>query len=316
MTNQFKQTLLYHSGALGDFITTIPAINYWKKQHKELHIVMLGNPVIGKFATDTGIVHNFLDINQSRHAALFSDKFPQEIPDFLAPFSQIIAFANPDSPLIANLHASGLRYLFQAPFPSMRMHVVDYHLSLFTDVSKLSEEDKIPRLEIPRNAVAGNDASIPMQTGCIAIHPGSGSNKKNWPFERFMSVAGRLREKSRPIVWITGPAEQGQVFPETDYLFANQPLTALASLLCECGLFIGNDGGVTHLAAALGCRTIALFGPSDPFVWAPRGINVTVLYKSKPCSPCHPDMRHSCACDQSCLTAISIHDILNACSVI
>jgi ADP-heptose:LPS heptosyltransferase len=311
--NQSKQALIYHSGALGDFITTIPAIDCWKKQHKDLQLVMLGNPEIGKFATDTGIVHNFLDINQSRHAALFSDKFPQEIPDFLAPFSQIIAFANPDSPLIANFHAFGIPCLSQPPFPLKQTHAVDYHLSLFTDVSNLSEEGKIPRLKIPHNAAAEKATLIPMGTDCIAIHPGSGSAKKNWPFERFLSVARRLCAKGYTIIWIAGPAEQELAFPETDYVFVKQPLMGLASLLCQCGHFIGNDSGVAHLAAALGCRTIALFGPSDPCVWAPRGTNVTVLCKNRPCSPCHPDMLHTCARDRACLLDICVDDVLAAC---
>ena len=311
MTEPIKQTLLYHSGALGDFITTIPAIVYWKKRHDNFWLILLGNPIIGKFATETGIVDGFLDVNQSRFAALFSDKFNPEIFKILAPFSQGIAFADSDSPLIANLHAAGIRCLSQTPFPTGRIHVVDYHLSLFTDVSRLSQEEKTPRIEIPTGV--GSDPEIPLETHPVAIHPGSGSIKKNWPFERFLSVADHFRAKGQPIVWISGPAEKGLVFPETDYLFANQLLLALARLLCRCELFIGNDGGVTHLAAALGCRTIALFGPSDPRVWAPRGRNVTVLCKNRACSPCHLDRRNLCSGDQSCLTEISVRHVLSAC---
>ena len=316
MTGHFKQTLLYHSGALGDFIMTIPAIDYWKKGHKSVRLVMLGDPLIGKFATDIGVVHDFLDINKSRFAALFSDKLEPEISKILVQFSQAIAFADSDSPLIANLRAAGIRCLSQSPFPTGRTRMVDYHLSLFTDVSRLSLEEKTPGIKILPEAIDGSYPAIPLETHPIAIHPGSGSAKKNWPFERFLSVADHFRTKGRPIVWISGPAEKGLVFPETDYLFANQSLLALARFLGRCELFIGNDGGVTHLAAALGCRTIALFGPSDPRIWAPRGRNVTVLYKNRACSPCHRDRRRSCTHDRSCLTDISVHDALAACPVI
>lgn len=313
MTNNGKKALVYHSGALGDFITTVPAIDYWKRQHKNFKVILLGDPLIGRFATEAAIVHGFMDINQSRHAALFSDKFRREISDFLAPFSYVIAFAGPDSPFVANLHVSNIPYASQPPFPRDRTHAVDYHLSFFCDGPKLSKEDKIPRIALPIDALAEHGACIPMETGCCAIHPGSGSVKKNWPFERFLAVARGMREKGRSIIWIAGPAEQGLVFPTSDYLFVNQPLLALGALLCRCGLYIGNDNGVTHLAAALGCRTIALFGPSDPAVWAPRGTNVKVLYKSKPCSPCRPDNLQTCTHDRSCLSDIGVNDVLAAC---
>jgi ADP-heptose:LPS heptosyltransferase len=55
------------------------------------------------------------------------------------------------------------------------------------------------------------------------------------------------------------------------------PLPVLAARLAQCRLYVGNDSGVTHLAAATGCPTVALFGESDPRVWAPRGERVTVL---------------------------------------
>jgi len=277
---------------------------------------MLGDPLIGKFATEIEIVHGFLDVNQARFAALFSDRLGQEISKLLVPFSHAIAFADGDSPLITNFRAAGIQCLSQPPFPPGQMHVVDYHLSLFTDVSKLTQEEKTPNIKIPSNAMAGSDPIIPLKTHPIAIHPGSGSARKNWPFERFLSVADQLRAKGRKIVWIAGPAEKGLVFPETDYLFANQPLLALARLLCRCELFIGNDGGITHLAAALGCRTIALFGPSDPIVWAPRGNKVTIVYKNCPCSPCHLDRSSSYTDDQSCLNDISVQHVLSACPII
>jgi ADP-heptose:LPS heptosyltransferase len=316
MTESPKQTLLYHSGALGDFITTIPAISYWKRRQENARLTMLGDPVIGTFATQTGIVHGFLDVNQARFAALFSDRFGPEISKLLAPFSQAIAFADGDSPLIANLHTAGIQCLSHPPFPPVRMHAVDYHLSLFTDELKLSQEEKTPRIKIPPNTIAESDPIIPLDTRLIAIHPGSGSVKKNWPFERFLSVADHFRAKARPIVWIAGPAEKGLVFPEADYLFVNRPLLTLACLVGRCEFFIGNDGGITHLAAALGCGTIALFGPSDPVVWAPRGNKVTILYKNKRCSPCHLDSSSSCTGNQSCLTDIGIKDVLEACPFI
>lgn len=95
----------------------------------------------------------------------------------------------------------------------------------------------------------------------IAIHPLSGSARKNWPLENFCDLARRLEG---PVEWCAGEN------------FRFDDLGKLAAWLAGARLYIGNDTGVTHLAAALGVPAIAIFTTSDPARWAPRG-NVTVL---------------------------------------
>jgi ADP-heptose:LPS heptosyltransferase len=309
-------TLLYHTGALGDFITAIPAIDYWKKRNKRERLVMLGGPAIGAFACEMGIVDEFLNVNESRYAVLFSDLFKPEIAEFFARFSQAIVFAESDSRFVINLQESRIPCLHQPPFPQKRMHVVDYHLSLLTDVSKLSETEKTPRLALLPASTTGPGLSSAPQPGFIAIHPGSGNPKKNWPFGNFLSVADYFRGSGRSIVWIKGPAENFLDIPETDFLCADKSLMALSSMLHGCDLFIGNDGGVAHLAAALGCKTIVLFGPSDPYIWAARGKKVKIVYKNKPCSPCHRINLEKPLCDASCLTEISANEVLAVCQLL
>jgi len=303
--------LLYHTGALGDFITTIPAIDYWKKCNTQERLVMLGSPAIGAFACETGVVDEFLNVNESRYAMLFNDRFKPEIAGFFARFSQAIVFAESESRFVINLLKSRIPCLHQPPFPQTRMHVIDYHLSLLADGLKLSEEEKTPRLELPVESIPETNYGEKFSFGFVAIHSGSGSPKKNWPFERFLSVADHFRGKGRSIVWIKGPAENYSEIPQADFLFADQNLTELAYLLNKCDLFIGNDSGVAHLAAALGCKTIVLFGPSDPCVWAPRGKNVKIVYKNIPCSPCHLDKGLMATCDTSCFSRITMDDVLS-----
>lgn len=93
----------------------------------------------------------------------------------------------------------------------------------------------------------------------IAVHTRSGSAKKNWPY--FEELMSRLPE-ARPIP-------------------RNLSLRELARYLRECRAFIGNDSGITHLAAYLGCPTIALFGPTDPRMWGPIGRRVRILWRNK-----------------------------------
>jgi ADP-heptose:LPS heptosyltransferase len=113
----------------------------------------------------------------------------------------------------------------------------------------------------------------------IVLHPGSGSPTKNWPLDRYLELAAQLEHCGRHIAWSLGPAERdaGLDLPADADLLPPQPLTQLAATLAAATLYIGNDSGITHLAASVGCPTIALFGPTNPDVWAPRGHHVTVV---------------------------------------
>jgi heptosyltransferase-3 len=104
----------------------------------------------------------------------------------------------------------------------------------------------------------------------IVIHPFSGSTRKNWPLNFFRELASRL---PCTVEWTAGPEE---ALPEATR-FEN--LSELASWIAGADLYIGNDSGITHLAAATGVKTLALFQVTDPAKWAPRGPNVVVLEK-------------------------------------
>ncbi len=96
------------------------------------------------------------------------------------------------------------------------------------------------------------------QRRSVVIHPFSGSAKKNWPLEKYRELAQRL-----PAEW-------------ADNRFDN--LMDLASWMRGARVYIGNDSGISHLAAAIGLPSVVLFGPTDPLIWAPRGDNVRILH--------------------------------------
>jgi heptosyltransferase III len=100
------------------------------------------------------------------------------------------------------------------------------------------------------------------------IHPFSGSPRKNWPLERFRGIGEKLM---LPVRWCAGPEEalEGAVRFENLY--------ELACWLAKARVYIGNDSGITHLAAAVGTPVVAIFGATDPAVWAPRGDRVRVV---------------------------------------
>jgi ADP-heptose:LPS heptosyltransferase len=110
--------------------------------------------------------------------------------------------------------------------------------------------------------------------GFLAVHPGSGSPAKNWPADRFAALV-RAHGAGGPWLLVIGPADEDaaaalQGLPGAVPL-RQAPARVLGALLARAGLYVGNDSGVSHLAAAAGAPTLALFGPTDPAVWAPVG---------------------------------------------
>jgi ADP-heptose:LPS heptosyltransferase len=103
------------------------------------------------------------------------------------------------------------------------------------------------------------------------IHPFSGSARKNWPLEKFRQLAHGL-ERNMHVHWCAGPDD-----PPLPGAVRIDDLYELARWLARARLYIGNDSCITHLAAAAGTPVLALFGPTDPARWAPRGPNVRVL---------------------------------------
>jgi ADP-heptose:LPS heptosyltransferase len=155
------------------------------------------------------------------------------------------------------------------------------------------------------------------QSKAILLHPGSGSKKKVWPLERFLNLAKILQDRfDSKILIILGPAEGSEVEkvfegldPHTFIQAKRLSLIQLASVMEGCKLFIGNDSGISHLASALGIPTIAIFGPTDPRVWSPRGEKVCVVRKEIPCSPCTREKFSRCT-DVECLRGIETGDVI------
>jgi ADP-heptose:LPS heptosyltransferase len=147
-----------------------------------------------------------------------------------------------------------------------------------------------PKSEVQSSASTGVSRNLGVDASRYAIlHAGSGSTRKNWPAERWAEVIAMLPvERDLRLVLTLGPAEEaaapalldalGRLAPERQVVIARDlDLFELAALLQGASLFLGNDSGVAHLAAGLGRPTVAVFGPTDPQVWRPRGPSVRTL---------------------------------------
>lgn len=152
----------------------------------------------------------------------------------------------------------------------------------------------------------------------VMLVPGARYWFKAWPVERFAELADRLTGVAGCRVLVGGDAREREVaeairarsrFAPT-VLAGCTTLRQFAAVLKRCALFVGNDNGPMHMAAALGTPVVALFGPSDPAVWGPRGGQTVVLYKGLDCRRCfHPTCRRG---EESCMKQISVDEVFAA----
>lgn len=150
----------------------------------------------------------------------------------------------------------------------------------------------LARLDLPAHIQSGSKArlkSLGLQGRVIAIHPGSGSPQKNWPLSSFATLAERIRKNHLGFpLWIAGEADTAIAgsleagLAGATPVFKGMSLLETASVLKLCQGYVGNDSGITHLAALMGIPTLALFGPTDPAVWGPRGRRVFILRSQLP----------------------------------
>jgi len=128
----------------------------------------------------------------------------------------------------------------------------------------------VPRREIPRASLY---AAPPQSRAPYAvIHPFASAPEKAWPVERFVEVA---RSLSLEPVFLAGPSDD--LTPFKEFHTSRESLATTKSLISGASLFIGNDSGPAHIAAAFGLPVVVLFGPSNPVTWAPWRTEAQVL---------------------------------------
>jgi glycosyl transferase family 9 (putative heptosyltransferase) len=255
------RTLVVHTGGIGDFLLTCPALRLLAEDGP---VELLGRPSRLALGIAGGIAEAVHDIDSVGFESLFSEP-NSRIRAFLTRFNRAIIWMRDDGQIEAALRSCGIedvRLFPGLPPDDWTRHASAYYLSC------LGFEEAPPFRFVLEPAEHSFD---------VVIHPGSGGKAKNWPQERFESVAEMLAESGRAVTWVLGPAEEGFAPKGKADVLRADSLVELARVLTAAKLYIGNDSGITHLAAAAGCPTIAIFGPTDPDIWAPLGENVTVL---------------------------------------
>lgn len=152
----------------------------------------------------------------------------------------------------------------------------------------------------------------------VVVQPGARYWFKAWPAERFAALADRLTSEYGCQVLIGGSDQDGDLTQQIRQAAKSRPIIMagcatikqFAAIVKKSALFVGNDSGAMHIASAVGTPVVALFGPSNPLEWGPRGGPVEVLYKGLDCRGCfHPTCQRG---EQSCMKLITVDEVFAA----
>lgn len=303
----YHRILVIRYGGLGDFILTLPLLAALRHFSPGSHVAFMGKREYAALAE--GIYIDSLEPAERHGISSFFVKGGELDPDltaFFASFDLILSFrTDHEGTFAANLRqvAKGL-VVASPPAPERPgVHVSDFLLASLEHAGVDKRTFAVPVPLLPLESGEKNEA--------VAIHPGSGSAAKCWPVDRFIELAVRIEKETavKPVL-LFGPAEEG-IRHRVGWHFSaydNRDLHEVATFLKGCRVYVGNDSGITHLAASLGVPTFAIFGPTDPAVWAPRGDHVRILQGQADCSPCVDEARRQCR-DRVCLESLSVDTV-------
>lgn len=307
-----RKILIIFPGALGDFICFLPAL---EKLARNRRVDVLARAEYADLAPPG--VH--VDSLERREIGALFREDPAAEPSlgaFFQAYERVYSWlGSSDRNFVENLRHAVAGHAAVFPFrpAEAASHITDYYLDCVGG--------KYRAKTFPRVAVANESRTWARRwldargwggRKILALALGSGALEKNWPAEFFRTVERWwTRERGGITLAILGPAEEKEF---GDWRGAGAVrglgLGQLAAVLSLADLYIGNDSGPTHLAAAVGAETVALFGPTDTRQWAPRGERVTILTQSVECSPCDRETMKRCP-HRKCLNTLEPHRVID-----
>jgi heptosyltransferase-2 len=334
--SDIKRVVVRGTNWVGDSVMTVPALRALRRLLPDAQITLAIRPSAkGVFSevdfVDEVLVYDrrnaFSVVSQIREwrrrqfdlAVLFQNAFEAALIPFLAGVPVRLGYATESrQPLLTH----------PIPLPDWRSskHEVFYYLYLITALEQLlsgtstvCEAD--PDISLPISESRQAEATellrsfgVDAEQSVVAICPGSiNSRAKRWPAESYAALADRLLEEQRQVLLI-GSRDEIDVTNEVTSRMRNRPivltgkttLDQITGVLSKVDLVVTNDTGPAHIAAALGCPTIVIFGPTNPLTTRPFSFKAEILRHSPDCAPC---MLRDCPIDHRCMTAITVDEV-------
>ena len=305
---QGQRGVILQPGAIGDCILTLPLAELMKETVCPGGVDIIGHTEYLGMLPGRSCVDAVKSLDSMSLHRLFEDEGRFEVADgdplimAFAGYSWIASFlGEPESHFEKNLiftvncsHSAEVITLAMKPADGHNSHISDFYRKQFIEQSQLLSQEHNSAVGMPlirpTQADIYRGKEILAENGImpthkpVVIHPGSGGAHKRWHLDNFLSVARILAKEGVEVVFLFGPAE-AERFSEpaiaqirtTGKLLTNLSLAEVLGVLgCSRG-YIGNDSGITHLAAAVGIRTVVVFGPTAPAIYGPLGPAVTIL---------------------------------------
>ena len=278
---------MIRGGAIGDFILTLPAIAALRRQFPEAHLEILGYPHIIQLAHAAGLADRVQSIEARALAGFFARHgiLAEDLAEYFSEFDIILSYLyDPDDIFKTNVARCSAAQFVVGPYrpnEAEKIHATKVYLRPLERFA-IFDADHLPQLSL---SAPLNSAPNPRRPPTLALHPGSGSEKKNWPEAKWADLLQHLANTTDLNLLLVGGEAEGErlqrlaaTLPITRTKVAQSlPLTELARLIATGTAFIGHDSGISHLAAALGLPGIVLWGNTLEEIWRPPHPEVIVL---------------------------------------
>jgi heptosyltransferase III len=277
--------LVIRGGAIGDFVLTLPVITALRRCFPKASLEVLGSPPVLDLARVEGLAHATRSIESRGLAEFFvlNGSLAADWREYFSRFSIILSYLHDlDGALRENIAACSFAEFIAGPHrldDGSHRHATEVLLDPLKHLA-ITNADPVPRLPV----AALPDAKLPSGRW-LALHPGSGSERKNWSEVNWRGfVTELIRITDLGLLLVGGEAEGNRLermaalIPEKRLRLAQSlPLPTLAAYLSQCLGFVGHDSGISHLAAAVEVPAIILWGPTDPEVWRPLGRSISIV---------------------------------------
>lgn len=247
--------------SLGDCVLTTPALALLKRHRPDLKLTVIVEP---RFAE---IFAGNPDVDETRDSMTRADL----VLNLHGGTRSMMLTAMSRAKLRAGFTHHRYSFVYNHKIPtaqkilgvSRRVHTAEHLASAMFHLG-------VPKQPIPRAKLFADPA--PPRRPYAVIHPFAASPDKTWPAERFLEIATQLNLEP---IFLAGPSDD--LTPFQKFETSREPLRITKSLISGASLFIGNDSGPAHIAAAFGVPVVVLFGPSDPVTWSPWQTESQVL---------------------------------------
>jgi heptosyltransferase-3 len=312
MGRPVTRVLVIHPGALGDTLLALPVLAGLTQSYAPAFLELIGHPALLEVLPGRSVVDQMRPIDGPEWLQLLEgcQAIPSAAKALFAAHDLAIAWmADRDGRVRATLRDLGIgRVIVQSP--RLREpghgHATERFQATLTELDRPIRLIPAPLVPTARDVAAGRvwlaQAGFHLERApVVAVHPGSGSLFKCWPVREFAALIEELRRDGAGVLVIEGPADRvlveelrNRLAPVRVRCLTNADLVTVLGVLAHCRAFVGNDSGLTHVAAGLGLPTVCLFGPTDPAVWAPRGGPITVLRGDSVCMCTADEEKRQC----------------------